>query len=123
MNKIYILLLLSLVACNDKLDEIIYQQFQKFIKKFNKKYESINEYLNRYEIFKKNIMNSISNGEKSYKTGITKFSDLTKEEFTKSYLNLNYDIMPISNFNPTFIKTKNTAPDSFDWRTQNVISK
>ena len=122
MNKFYIVLIFSLVACNSEIDSIIFQQFQKFIKKYNKKYESINEYLARFEVFKRKIIESISNEEKSYKTGITKFSDLTKQEFTKIYLNLNYDAMAVSNFGPTYIKIKNAAPDSFDWRDENVVS-
>ena len=122
MNKLLIVLLFSLIACNSKIDTLIFQQFQKFIKKFDKKYESVNEYLARFEVFKRNIMSSFTNEQSSYKTGITKFSDLTKQEFTKIYLNLNYDAMAISNFEPTFVKVNNAAPDSFDWRDQNVIS-
>ena len=104
MNKFLIVLLFSLIACDAELETIIFKQFQKFIKKYNKKYESVNEYLARFEVFKRNIIESISNDEKSYKTGITKFSDLTKQEFTKIYLNLNYDAMAASNFDPTYIK-------------------
>ena len=77
----------------------------------------------RFEVFKRNIIESISNDEKSYKTGITKFSDLTKQEFKKIYLNLNYDAMAVSNFDPTYIKIKNAAPNSFDWRDKNVVSR
>ena len=53
MNKVIAVLLVALVACDAELDSIIFQQFQKFIKKYHKKYESINEYLARYEVFKK----------------------------------------------------------------------
>ena len=85
MKKAFFLFLLSLVACDLELDSIILQKFQKFIKKQNKKYEySIKEYLARFEVFKTFILNSISNEEQSYKIGITKFSDLTKQEFTKN---------------------------------------
>ena len=123
MNRICILYLLSLlVVCNAELDELIFQQFKNFIKKYNKKYQSINEYLTRFEVFKRNMISSISSEEKSYKKGITTFSDLTKEEFTKTYLNLDYNAMTMSNFNPTFKKSKNDAPDSFDWRDYNVVS-
>ena len=53
MNKFFIVLLFAFAACEADLDSLIFQQFQKFIKKFNKKYESMNEYLARYEVFKK----------------------------------------------------------------------
>ena len=120
MNKLLIILLFSLSLCNDELDSIILQQFQKFIKKYNKKYLSVNEYLARYEVFKKNILNIKE--EKSYKTGITKFSDLTKQEFTKIYLNLNYEAMALSNFDPIKIKAKNAAPNTYDWRDRNRVT-
>ena len=93
MNKFLLVLVLALVACDDDLDSLIFQQFQKFIKKYHKKYESVNEYLARYQVFKKNVMATFKDTNKSYRTGITKFSDLTYQEFAKTYLNLNYDAM------------------------------
>ena len=116
MNKLLIILLFSLTACNAELDAIIFQQFQKFITKFNKKYSSMNEYLARYEVFKKNVMEIFSNEKTTYKAGITKFSDLTKQEFKKNYLNLKYDAMAMLNLDPIFLKNTNYAPASFDWR-------
>jgi len=81
MNKFLILLLFvyAFVSCEAEFDSIVFHQFKKFIKKYNKKYESVNEYLARYVVFKKNFMNSFMNENKSYQTGITKFSDLTKK--------------------------------------------
>ena len=121
MNKFVALLLLALVACNAELDSLIFQQFQKFIKKYHKKYESVNEYLARYEVFKKNLVSTFTEETKSYKTGITKFSDLTKQEFAKIYLNLNYDAMAMANFEPAYAKQSNAAPTTLDWRTQNRV--
>ena len=122
MNKFVALLLLALVACNAELDSLIFQQFQKFIKKYNKKYESINEYLARFEVFKKNVMATFQDTNDSYQTGITQFSDLTHQEFAKTYLNLNYDAMAMANFEPTTVKISNAAPASYDWRNQNRVS-
>ena len=36
MNKFLIVLVLALVACQNDLDSLIFQQFQKFIKKYQK---------------------------------------------------------------------------------------
>ena len=121
MNKFLIILLFSLTTC-DKIEAIILKQFQKFITKYNKKYESVNEYLARYEVFKRNVIEAFSNEELSYKTGITQFSDLTKQEFKKIYLNLNYDAMAISNFQPIYAKNIGAAPDTFDWRNRNAVN-
>ena len=124
MNKFFIVLLaLALVACESDLETLIFQQFQKFIKKYQKKYQSMNEFLARYEVFRKNVMKTFENQENSpYSTGITKFSDLTKQEFAKIYLNLNYDAMAVANFDPYIVKVSNAAPDSYDWRNYNRVS-
>jgi C1A family cysteine protease len=58
----------------------------------------------------------------SYQTGITKFSDLTYQEFAKIYLNLNYDALAVANFNPTIVKVTNAAPDAYDWRDQGYVA-
>ena len=122
MNKFLVVLLLAIVACNEELDTIVFKAFQRFIKKYEKNYSSINEYLARFEVFKRNFMNTFSNEEVSYKTGITKFSDLTKQEFSRIYLNLNYDAMAIANFEPTTVKVSNAAPTSYDWRNYGRVS-
>jgi len=122
MNKFLIVLFFAFCSCEAEFDSIVFHQFQKFIKKYNKKYESVNEYLARYEVFKKNMMKSFMNENKSYQTGITKFSDLTKQEFTKIYLNLNYDAMAMANFNPYLVDFKYGAPSSYDWRTRNIVT-
>ncbi len=123
MNKFLLVLVLALVACDDDLDSLIFQQFQKFIKKYHKKYESVNEYLARYQVFKKNVMATFKDTNKSYRTGITKFSDLTYQEFAKTYLNLNYDAMAMANFEPVSVKTSNAAPSSLDWRTYGRVAR
>ena len=119
MNKFLIVLLLALVSCNN--DELLFQQFQKFMNKYHKKYSSINEFLARFEVFKRNVMNTFKENN-SYQTGITKFSDLTYQEFAKIYLNLNYDAMAMANFNPHIVKHTNAAPDAFDWRDRGCVS-
>ena len=122
MNKFLIVLVLALVACQTDLDSLIFQQFQKFIKKYQKKYESINEFLARYEVFRRNVMNTFKEENSLYQTGITKFSDLTKQEFAKIYLNLNYDAMAMANFDPTIVKVSNAAPAAYDWRDYGRVS-
>ena len=121
MNKFLIVLLFALAACDMDIDAIMFQQFQKFIKKYHKKYNSVNEFLARYEVFRRNTMATFKE-ENSYRTGITKFSDLTQQEFAKTYLNLNYDAMAVANFNPHIVKVTNAAPDAWDWRDKGYVS-
>ena len=122
MNKFLIFLLLSLVTCNLDMDTMMFQYFQKFIKKYQKKYNSVNEYLARYEVFKRNVLVTLQEQPSSYSTGITKFSDLTQQEFAKIYLNLNYDAMAVANFNPFIVSPSNAAPDSWDWRDKGCVT-
>lgn len=116
------LLSLSLISCNSDLDSTIFKHFQKFIKKYEKKYNSINEFLARYEVFKRNILKTLKDQNSSYKTGITQFSDLTEQEFKKNHLNLNYDAMAVVNSNPIHPKISNEAPSSLDWRQLNRVT-
>ena len=121
MNKFILVLVFALAACEMDIDAVMFQQFQKFIKKYHKKYNSINEFLARYEVFRRNVMETFQENS-SYRTGITKFSDMTHQEFAKIYLNLNYDAMAIANFNPHIVQLKNAAPDAWDWRDKGYVA-
>ena len=59
MNKFLLVLVLALVACDSELDTLMLQKFQKFMKKYNKKYASIREFLGRYIVFKRNVMKTL----------------------------------------------------------------
>ena len=121
MKKFLLALIIVLVTCDLDNDTMLFRYFQRFIKKYNKKYNSVNEFLARFEVFKRNVMTTLKENS-PYKTGITKFSDLTHQEFTKTYLNLNYDALAIANFNPYKVKVSNIAPDSFDWRDRGLVT-
>ena len=121
MNKFLLVLVLALVACDSDLDTLMFQKFQKFMNKYNKKYASIREFLGRYTVFKRNVMKTLKKKNLSYKTGITKFFDLTRQEFAKTYLNLNYGAINVINVKPYKVKAKNDAPDSWDWRDNGAV--
>ena len=77
-------------------DEIAFEKFQQFIKKYHKRYHSIEEYLSRFSAFRNNL--NILESKKLQKIpsthheiSLTKFSDLSDEEFRKKYLGLKYD--------------------------------
>ena len=125
MNKfIFLVVSLTIVSCNSRLESLIFKQFQKFIKKYKKNYSSINEFIARYNIFRNNIIQLYNSENKSYKTGISKFFDLTKQEFSKSFLNLNYDsISAINNFNSSFVESTDEAPEEWDWRNHGIVGK
>ena len=105
-----------LISCKSEIDSLIFKQFQKFINKYKKKYSSINEYLYRYQLFRNNVLSIVNSEKSSFKKGITQFSDLTKQEFSKTYLNLNYDEMDAVNIHPYTVNNINLAPSSYDYR-------
>ena len=121
MNKFLFVFLFALVVSDMNVDTLLFQQFQKFVNKYHKRYKSVNEFLARFEVFKRNTMAAFESNE-SYQTGITKFSDLTFQEFSKIYLNLDYDAMAIANFSPVTVKGTNAAPAAFDWRDKGYVS-
>ena len=123
MNKfILVLFSFALISCEADVESIIYKKFQRFIHKYNKNYSSINEYLARFNVFRQNLIQLASNGPQSFETGVTKFSDLTRQEFAKTYLNLNFNANALINLKPVKPKISNQAPDAFDWRDKGVVS-
>ena len=122
MNKFFFVFLLALATCKFDMDRLMYTNFQKFITKYGKNYKSMNEYLARYEVFRRNVAQVLSETPKAFTQGITKFSDMTQQEFKKIYLNLNYDAMALANFEPVTVEDTNAAPSSYDWRNQGRVS-
>jgi cathepsin F len=122
MNKALLVLLFALVACEVDYESLVFQHFQKFIKKYNKKYESMNEYLARFNVFRQNLLQTLQSEKVNHRTGITKFSDLTQQEFARTYLNLEFPATALLNLYPVQAKTSNAAPDAFDWRDKGVVA-
>ena len=120
MNKFIFIFIIALVSCNFDINQVMFDKFQKFIKKYNKKYNSVNEFLARFEVFKRNFLNSLKENISNSK-GISQFFDLTQQEFTKMYLNFYYDAFAAANFNPHHMKVSNAAPDAFDWRDRGAV--
>ena len=100
----------------------MFDQFQKFITKYNKKYLSMNEFLTRFQNFRRNFHSLYESNGGSFTTGVTKFSDMTRSEFASNYLTLNYDTLDNTNFESVTIKEFGAAPPSFDWRKEGRVS-
>ena len=123
MKRILILCLaFTLISAEVDLESFIFTQFQRFITKYHKKYSSIQEYLARFQVFHLNFKETLNSGPKSYLTGITKFSDLTQQEFAKKYLNADFPAIVYLDRKNSPIKLPKAAPDSWDWREQGVVS-
>lgn len=117
MNKILIVALIALVACGD---EEMFKKFQQFVSKYNKKYSSIEEYMARYQVFAHYVSQPPKNGL-SYETGITKFADMTVQEFRKTYLNLDVTALSRMNFKPANFVSNGKAPDELNFIEQGYL--
>jgi len=123
MKRIFILFIsITFIYAETGIESLIYTQFQKFITKYHKKYSSIEEYLSRFAVFRLNFIDTLKSGQKSYLIGITKFSDLTPQEFKKKYLNLEIPVTSFLNQRQPKIKLPKSVPDSWDWRDHIPIS-
>ena len=61
-----------------------WKQFSNFQEKFTKKYGSINELENRFQIFRTNLRNIVIHNldrSQNFTMGVNQFTDLTPEEF------------------------------------------
>ncbi len=105
-------------------------KFQKFIKKYNKTYNSFEEFNFRYSIFLENLqfiknLESFKNEHSNLKFGITEFFDLSQEEFNKNYLTLKKDDirflkeLPKYDFTPSFGDEE--YPENFNWSDFNIL--
>ncbi len=121
MNKFILLTLLSLTFCVEQFERFAFIQFQKFLNKYNKKYDTVAEYLLRFEVFKKNLKR-FSQNKTSYKMGINQFTDLTLTEFRKRYFNLNMKLLNKIN-NKKVSVNSNDAPESWNWVDQGVLGR
>jgi cathepsin F len=96
--------------------------FQKFVLKYGKTYSSIEETLAKYETFKNNLKYLVSSSynDKLYLQGVTKFSDLTKQEFRAKYLTLRPAKTEFRTHSDIKLPLRD-LPDNFDWRKQGAV--
>ncbi|KAM4018160.1 cathepsin W-like isoform 1-T1 [Anomaloglossus baeobatrachus] len=100
------------------------EQFETFIKQFNKVYKNEEEYQYRLSVFRANLNTARRLQEEDLGTakyGVTKFSDLTDEEFTRNFLT-DVDDVPPNNVKPLKVEAA-SVKGSCDWRKAGVISQ
>merc|ERR1712168_663637 len=115
-----VLLLISVLAALTLGDQSTLQKFNDFKLKYKKTYRSINEEVERLDIFKANLaeIEAHNSGKSSYKKGINQFTDLTKEEFKQTYLGLKTFPSSLSSAEKIVKQARNRSrelPDSVNW--------
>jgi len=97
------------------------QEFQHFKTKYGKSYNSVEEEAYRLQVFKSKIEKAVQMN-KEHNTnvfGVTKFSDLTDEEFRSTYLSTFPKVFDAPVEQPS---KANKLSTSFDWRSKGVVT-
>lgn len=118
MNK-FIFLALIAIAVSELQDREIFTEFQKFTKKYEKKYNNLQEYMARFRVFAKNYKRMARSN--NLWEGVTKFSDMTREEFSRVYLNLKFSFGNIQMDRVDAPRVQG-PPESFDWREKGAVN-
>lgn len=112
--------------------DVVYKaEFDNFIAQYRREYESVEEYSKRLAIFSANMVlaDKLDMADPNARYGVTKFMDLSPEEFRRYYLISNFTSpktkgvspLPLLPFNNTG-ETIYTLPDEFDWRSKGVVT-
>ncbi|CAN8304596.1 unnamed protein product [Cochlearia groenlandica] len=109
---------------HDRLIEL----FEEWISNFERAYETVEEKLLRFEVFKDNLkhIDETNKKVKSYWLGLNEFADLSHEEFKKMYLGLKTDIRRRGDEERSYeefaYKDVESLPKSVDWRKKGAVS-
>ena len=79
-------------------DKVIFNHFQNFLKAYNISYTTNDELQARLEVFKDNYIrleDRLKTKKQSHLSGITRFFDLTSQEYTKKFLSLDLPLADV----------------------------
>lgn len=106
----------------DNVDPALHKTFTLFAEKYNKSYSTPKEFLYRLSVFAKNYMEAQALQKTvTHQVGITKFFDLTKEEFKAKYTGLNF-VRSERNTEEFVFPENLNANEPFDWRTKGAVN-
>ncbi|KAL5713737.1 Cysteine protease xcp1 [Ranunculus cassubicifolius] len=109
------------LTCIDKLINL----FESWMSKHGKSYESIEEKLHRFELFKENLKHIDETNKKvtSYWLGLNEFADMSHEEFKSKYLGLKSEVHDRDESAKEFrYKDVVDLPKAVDWRKKGAVT-
>ena len=118
MRTALIIALIAIASCAiDREEQQDFLKFQEFCAKYGKNYESLQEYLARFKVFRQNLrrMEDRADANAMFIEGVTKFSDLTPNEFRRTYLNLDVNVLNTIHFEEAEPILHFGAEENFDW--------
>ena len=119
--KLVVVLLLS-VAMSIHVSS---EDYESYLRSFDKVYQSSDEYSIRYQTFSENmkkIEEHNSNPDRMWDMGQTHFSDWTWEEFQETILGDPQDCSATNEHELSAPHFNKTYPQTYDWRDQGVVS-
>ena len=111
-----VIFLLTLVGA-----ERFFEKFEDFRQRFNRKFESLEQLIERFEIFKDNLkfIEEHNNGFHNFTLSINQFTDLTNEEFKSR----NNGLLKVGGYGcQSFVETSSKLPESVDWRKDGAVT-
>ena len=99
-------------------------QFAAWAEKHGKVYSAVEERAHRFLVWKENLAYIQRHSEKnlSYWLGLTKFADLTNEEFRRQYTGTRIDRSRRARRKTGFRYADSEAPDAVDWREKGAVT-
>ncbi|XP_047321802.1 cysteine proteinase 15A-like [Impatiens glandulifera] len=101
-----------------------HNHFSLFKTKYSKSYATQEEHDHRFLVFKKNLLRAKNHQaiDPTAVHGVTKFSDLTPEEFRHNYLGMNRGLNLPTDAHEAPILPTNDLPEDFDWRVKGAVT-
>ncbi|XP_059637410.1 cysteine protease XCP1-like [Cornus florida] len=101
--------------------------FESWMSKHGKAYESVEEKLQRFQVFKDNLKHIDDRNKmvSNYWLGLNEFADLSHEEFKKMYLGVKVDLSNTRKYPTEEFTYKNVVdlPKSVDWRKKRAVTR
>ena len=112
----------AMTSLLDEHDE--WKQFSNFQERFARKYETLQELENRFQVFRTNLRNIVIHNldhNQNFTMGINQFTDLTPEEFKAQYVGgLKAEVGSYGC--KTFSSSASGAPSAIDWRNKGAVT-
>jgi KDEL-tailed cysteine endopeptidase len=103
----------------------LWNEFENFRERFNKKYETIEEFETRFGAFKENFLTIFFHNmdiRQNFTLGINQFSDLTNDEF-KKFVHRSSVTGPVTGYGcKSFSSDATSAPEMVDWRQKGAVT-
>nr|ALC76527.1 cysteine protease [Euphorbia helioscopia] len=116
-------------AHDQRTDVEVMNMYNWWLAKHGKAYNKIGEREKRFEIFKNNLrfIDEHNSQKRTYKVGLTRFADLTNEEYRTMFLGTKVDarsrVIKSKNISQRYtFRSGDKLPESVDWRVAGAVN-